>query len=206
MNAHPFLLGRASRPYNDHTTLSYDPEGCTLLMITYTWNARQRARLAQLNFSGAENAKLAATISFKKRDHLPTVHKNLRDHLMKLMVYIITAKGYDIASEDNDKVKFTMLTAKIDIRELNHILKTTLRGVKTFNNEEVDEEFAEVTLNVWGVLGFEKVLMATAKRHVLSSNGDGHAYWDLIAPEGLTGELTLLRGQVYHVSRSSTSA
>ncbi|KAG9516546.1 hypothetical protein KCV07_g6762, partial [Aureobasidium melanogenum] len=205
MNAHTFLLGRASRPYNDHTTLSYDPEGCTLLMIAYTWNARQRARLAQLNFSGAENAKLAATI-FKKRDYLPTVHKDLRDHLMKFMVYIITTKGYDIASKDNDEVKYTKLTAKIDIRELNHILKTTLRGVKTFNNDEVDEEFAEVTLNVWGVLGFERVLMATAKRHVLSSNGDGHAYWDLIAPEGLTGELTLLRGQVYHASCSSTSA
>ncbi|KAH0384045.1 hypothetical protein KCU92_g4795, partial [Aureobasidium melanogenum] len=206
MNAHAFLLGRASRPYDDHTTLSYDPEGCTLLMITYTWNARQRARLAQLNFSGAENAKLAATISFKKRNYLPTIHKELRDHLMKLMVYIMTTKGYDMTSEDNDQVKFTKLTAKIDIRELNHILKTTLRGVKTFNNDEVDEEFAEVTLNVWGVLGFERVLMATAKRHVLSSNGHGHAYWDLIAPEGLTGELTLLRGQVYHASCSSTSA
>ncbi|KAG9757210.1 hypothetical protein KCU73_g4528, partial [Aureobasidium melanogenum] len=152
MNAHAFLLGRASRPYNDSTTLSYDPEDCTLLMITYTWNARQRARLAQLNFSGAENAKLAATISFKKRDYLPTVHKDLRDHLMKLMVYIITTKGYDIASEDDDEVKLTKLTAKIDNRELNHILKTTLRGVKTFNNDEVDEEFAEVTLNFWGVL------------------------------------------------------
>jgi hypothetical protein len=140
--------------------------GCTLLMITYTWNARQRARLAQLNFSGAENAKLAATISFKKRNYLPTIHKELRDHLMKLMVYIMTTKGYDMTSEDNDQVKFTKLTAKIDIRELNHILKTTLRGVKTFNNDEVDEEFAEVTLNVWGVLGFERVLMATAKRHV----------------------------------------
>ncbi|KAG9528124.1 hypothetical protein KCU93_g4534, partial [Aureobasidium melanogenum] len=206
MNAHAFLLGRASRPYDDHTTLSYDPEGCTLLMITYTWNARQRARLAQLNCSGAENAKLAATISFKKRNYLPTIHKELRDHLMKLMVYIMTTKGYDMTSEDSDEVKFTKLTAKIDIRELNHILKTTLRGVKTFNNDEVDEEFAEVTLNVWGVLGFERVLMATAKRHVLSSNGDGHAYWDLIAPGGLTGELTLLRGQVYHASCSSTSA
>ena len=40
----------------------------------------------------------------------------------------------------------------------------------------------------------------------LSSKGDGHAYWDLIAPEGLTGELMLLRGQIYHVSRSNTSA
>ncbi|KAH0165058.1 hypothetical protein KCU67_g4886, partial [Aureobasidium melanogenum] len=206
MNAHAFLLGRASRPYNDHTTLSYDPEGCTLLMITYTWNARQRARLAQLNFSGAENAKLAATISFKKRDYLPTIRKDLRDHLMKLMVYIITTKGYDMTSEDNDEVKYTKVTVKIDIRELNYILKTTLRGVKTFNNDEVDEEFAEVTLNVWGVLGFEKVLMGTAKRHVLSSNGDGHAYWDLITPEGLTGELTLLHGQVYHASHSSNSA
>ncbi|KAG9745523.1 hypothetical protein KCU73_g7854, partial [Aureobasidium melanogenum] len=121
MNAHAFLLGRASRPYDDHTTLSYDPEGCTLLMITYTWNARQRARLAQLNCSGAENAKLAATISFKKRNYLPTIHKELRDHLMKLMVYIMTTKGYDMTSEDNDEVKFTKLTAKIDIRELNHI-------------------------------------------------------------------------------------
>ncbi|KAG9606276.1 hypothetical protein KCU77_g205, partial [Aureobasidium melanogenum] len=160
--------------------------GCTLLMITYSWNARQRAHLAQLNFSGAENAKLAANISFKKRDYLPTIHKDLRDHLMKLMVYIITTKGYDIKAEDNDEVKYTSLTAKIDVRELNHILKTTLLGVETFNNDEVDEEFAEVTLNVWGVLGFERVLMAAAKRYVLSSNGDGHAYWDLIAPKGLT--------------------
>ncbi|KAG9956394.1 hypothetical protein KCU60_g65, partial [Aureobasidium melanogenum] len=167
--------------------------GCTLLMITYSWNARQRARLAQVNFSGAENAKLAATISFKKRDYLPTIHKELRDHLMKLMVFIITTKGYDITSEDNDEVKFTKLTAKIDVRELNYILKTTLRGVKTFDNDEVEEEFAEATLNVWGVLGFERVLMTTAKLHVLSSKGDGHAYWDLIAPEGLTGELMLLR-------------
>ena len=140
--------------------------GCTLLMITYSWNARQRARLAQVNFSGAENAKLAATISFKKRDYLPTIHKELRDHLMKLMVFIITTKGYDITSEDNDEVKFTKLTAKIDVRELNYILKTTLRGVKTFDNDEVEEEFAEATLNVWGVLGFERVLMTTAKLHV----------------------------------------
>ncbi|KAG9665339.1 hypothetical protein KCU64_g19, partial [Aureobasidium melanogenum] len=121
----------------------------------------------------------------------------LLDHLMKVMVYIITTKGYDITSEDNDEVKFTKLTAKIDVRELNYILKTTLRSVETFDNDEVDEEFAEVTLNVWGVLGFERVLVATAKRHVLSSNGNGHAYWDLIAPEGLTGELTLLRGFRY---------
>lgn len=140
--------------------------GCTLLMITYSWNSRQRARLAQLNFSGAENAKLAATISFKKRDYLPAINKELLDHLMKLMVYIITTKGYDITSEDNDEVKFTRLTAKIDVRELNYILKTTLRSVETFDNDEVDEEFAEVTLNVWGVLGFERVLVATAKRHV----------------------------------------
>ncbi|KAH0280457.1 hypothetical protein KCU91_g1030, partial [Aureobasidium melanogenum] len=198
MDAQAFPLGRASSPYNDHTTLSYNLEGCTLLMITYSWNARQRARLAQVNFSGAENAKLAATISFKKRDYLPTIHKELRDHLMKLMVFIITTKGYDITSEDNDEVKFTKLTAKIDVRELNYILKTTLRGVKTFDNDEVEEEFAEATLNVWGVLGFERVLMTTAKLHVLSSKGDGHAYWDLIAPEGLTGELMLLRGQIYH--------
>ncbi|KAG9799347.1 hypothetical protein KCU75_g68, partial [Aureobasidium melanogenum] len=206
MDAYAFRLGRASRSYNDQTIPSYHPEGtycCTLLMITYSWNARQRAHLAQLNFSGAENAKLAANISFKKRDYLPTIHKDLRDHLMKLMVYIITTKGYDIKAEDNDEVKYTSLTAKIDVRELNHILKTTLLGVETFNNDEVDEEFAEVTLNVWGVLGFERVLMAAAKRYVLSSNGDGHAYWDLIAPKGLTGELTLLRGQIYHHFNSS---
>ncbi|KAG9858586.1 hypothetical protein KCU98_g516, partial [Aureobasidium melanogenum] len=206
MDAHAFLFGRASRPYNGQATLSYGAEGCTLLMITYSWNSRQRARLAQLNFSGAENAKLAATISFKKRDYLPAINKELLDHLMKLMVYIITTKGYDITSEDNDEVKFTKLTAKIDVRELNHILKTTLRGVETFDNDEIDEEFAEVTLNVWGVLAFERVLVATAKRHVLSSNGNGHAYWDLIAPEGLTGELTLLRGQIYHISHSHASA
>ncbi|KAH0365973.1 hypothetical protein KCU65_g5703, partial [Aureobasidium melanogenum] len=206
MGAHAFLIGRASGPCTAQPILSYHPEGCTLLMTTYSWDRRQRAVLAAHKFTGSENAKLAATVSFKKRDYLPTIHKELRDHLMKLMVYIITTKGYDITTEDNDEHKYTKLTAKMDVRELNLILKPTLRGVKTFDVNEVNEEFAEVTLNVWGVLGFEKVLMATAKRYVLSSNGDGYAYWDLIAPEGLTGELTLLRGQIYHLSGSSTSA
>lgn len=135
-------------------------------MITYSWNRRLRDVLAEHKFTGYENARLAATISFKKREYLPTIHQELRDHLMKLVVYIITTKGYDITSEDNDEHKYTKLSAKMDVRELNLVLKPTLRGVKTFDNDEIDEEFAEVTLNIWGVLGFQRVLEHTAKRYV----------------------------------------
>lgn len=133
-------------------------------MMTYTFNSRQRAHFAELGFSGAENAKLVATISFKKRDYLPTIHQDLRDHLMKLMVYLITTKGYNVISDNSDQEKYTKLTAKIDVRELNHIIKSTLRGVMTIDNSEVDEKFAEVTLNVWGAKDFERVLRSTALR------------------------------------------
>lgn len=173
---------RTTDPKEGHTTLSYVPEGtciifltlyratnfdltgCTLLMTSYTFDSRQRARLAELDFSGAENAKLVATICFKKRDYLPTIHQDLRDHLMKLMVYTITTKGYDMISDNNDQEKYTKLTAKIDVRELNHIIKSILRGVMTIDNSEVDEKFAEVTLNVWGAHGFQRVLRSTALR------------------------------------------
>lgn len=119
--------------------------------MIHTFNSRQRARLAELGYSSAENARLKATISFKKRDYLPTIHQELRDHLMRLMIYTITTKGYDIVSDNNnqDKSTTTKFKAKIDVRELNHILKSTLCGVKTFDNSEVDERFAEVTLDIW---------------------------------------------------------
>lgn len=173
---------RTALPYDGHTTLSYDPDGtyslallyqaanvdiagCTLLTMTYTFNSRQRARLAELDFSGAENAKLVATISFKKRDYLPTIHQDLRDHLMRLMVYTITTKGYDMISDNKNKEKYTKLTAKIDVCELNQILKSTLRGVTTIDNSQVDEKFAEVILNLWGAQGFQRILRSTAQRY-----------------------------------------
>lgn len=65
-------------------------------MYTEAWNVRQRARLARVYLPSAEGEELAAMISFKKLIYLPTIHKELRNHLMKLMVFVVITKGNNI--------------------------------------------------------------------------------------------------------------